>query len=212
MKRPTSVAAPGPSSVHCVVDSFDEGHITGWAFDPNAGHQPARFFVLVDGEQTNEVICQGLRPDVASAGLAPETVGFRAMLPRRLLDGESHHVEFRDSRRQAMTLRVNDQEAASFDFTAKWQPKVRSYVDGLRAGGFEGWVLRTCYETGQFEGDCMVRVTCEGLTIGHTRANQVRADVGRSPERAGALRFSVRAAAIGQARAQAGLPVLSDAG
>jgi GT2 family glycosyltransferase len=180
LKRATPVATAGRSPVHCVVDAFDDGHISGWAFDPTAGGQPARFFVLVDGVQTNEVICRGARPDVAEAGLAPETVGFRATLPRHLLDGKSHHVELRDARRLRVILRVNDQEAESFNFTALWQPRVRSYVDGLRGGGFEGWVLRTDYETGQFEGNCIVRITCEGLTIGHVRANQTRGDVGRS--------------------------------
>lgn len=180
MKRATPATASGRSPVHCVVDAFDDGHISGWAFDPTLGSQPARFFVLVDGVQTNEVICRGSRPDVAEAGLAPETVGYRATLPRHLLDGQPHHVEFRDARRLQVILRVNDQEAESFNFTAQWQPRVRSYVDGLRGGGFEGWVLRTVYETGQFEGNCIVRITCEGITIGHVRANQTRADVGRS--------------------------------
>ena len=96
------------------------------------------------------------------------------------MDGLPHHVEFRDNRRQPMVMRVDNREAASFDFTCRWQPRVRSYVDGLRSGGFEGWVLQTDYESGQLQGDRIVRITCDGLTIGHTRANQVRADVGRS--------------------------------
>ena len=174
------VNAASRSPVHCVVDTFEDGHLDGWAFDPSPGGQPARFFILVDGVQTNEVICRGSRPDVAHAGLAPETVGYHVSLPRNLLDGQPHHVEFRDARRLPIIMRVNDQEAEAFNFTVLWQPRVRSYVDGFRSGGFEGWVLRTTYETGQFEGDCIVRVTCDGNTIGHTRANQVRADVGRS--------------------------------
>ena len=160
--------------------AFDDGHISGWAFDPSAGGQPARFFVLVDGVQTNEVICSRHRPDVARSGLAPEIVGYRATLPRHLLDGQPHHVEFRDARRRPVILRVNNQEADSFSFTANWQPRVSSYVDGLRGGAFEGWVLRSDYETGQLEGNCIVRVTCEGTTIGHVRANQAREDVRRS--------------------------------
>lgn len=178
MKRP--IASPSRSPLHCVVDAFDDGHIRGWAFDPQPGAPPAHFYVLVDGEQTSEVTCRSPRPDVAAAGLAPEMVGYRIALPRRLLDGKPHHVEFRDARRLPVRLRVDDKEAASFDFTCQWQPIIRSYVDGLRAGGFEGWVLQTNYESGLFEGDCIVRITCDGLTIGHTRANHVRADVGRS--------------------------------
>ncbi len=152
----------------------------GWAHDPKLPSQPARFFVLVDGVQTNEVICSRPRPDVAEAGLAPVNVGYRAVLPRHLLDGNKHHVEFRDMRRLPVTMRVNDNQADSFDFAAVWRPKIRSFVDGLRSGGLEGWVLQTNYETGELEGNCIVRITCEGLTIGHTRANLVRGDVGRS--------------------------------
>jgi GT2 family glycosyltransferase len=179
LKRPPP-AAPIRSPVHCVVDSFEDGLISGWAFDPTAESRPARFFVLVDGEQTNEVICRGPRPDVAKAGYAPEIVGFRAILPRRLLDGKQHHVEFRDMRRLSVIMRVNDNQADAFDFSAVWRPKIRSFVDGMRSGGFEGWVLQSDYETGQFQGNCIVKITCDGTTIGHTRANQVRADVGRS--------------------------------
>ena len=168
------------SGLHCVFDSFENGLLLGWAYDRQTGVVPAQFFILVDGEQTNEVVCSHLRPDVSAAGLAPGLVGFRANLPRRLLDGKVHRVEFRDTRRHTVTLRVNDVPADSFDFTHVWQPTVRSFVDGLRSGGLEGWVLQKPDEDAKFEGDCMVRVTCEGATIGHARANRVRADVGRS--------------------------------
>ena len=68
LKRPALIAIPARSPVHCVVDAFEEGQVRGWAFDPTANGQPARFYVLVDGEQTNEIICRGPRPDVAQAG------------------------------------------------------------------------------------------------------------------------------------------------
>ncbi len=168
------------SSLHCVVDTFDDGVILGWAHDPQFPQEAARFFVIVDGEQTVEVLCQHSRPDVANAGLAPEDVGYRVLMPRRLLDGQNHHVEFRDSRRRPVKLRVNGNLADFFDFSFHWRPKVSSFVDGLRSGGLEGWVLQTDYETGKLQGNGMVRVTCDGATIGHTRANRVRADVGRT--------------------------------
>jgi O-antigen biosynthesis protein len=168
------------SSLHCVVDSFDDGVILGWAHDPRSPRDSERFFVVVDGEQTMEVVCQTPRPDVANAGLAPENVGYRASLPRKLLDGQRHHVEFRDIRRRPVKMRVNDKLADFFDFTYVWRPKIRSFVDGMRSGGLEGWVLQVDYDTGKLQGNCMVRVTCDGATIGHTRANRVRADVGRT--------------------------------
>ncbi len=167
------------SPINCQLDSVEDGVIAGWAHDPNSRTQPARFYVLVDGQQTAEVVCDGLRPDVANAGSAPASVGYSVKLPLQVLDGEPHRVEFRDVRRMAMTIRSQGNTADSFDYSYKWRPQVQSHVDGLRGSGLEGWVLRSNYETGRLDGNCMVRIACDGITIGHVRANRVRTDVGR---------------------------------
>ena len=164
----------------CVIDSFTDGVATGWAHDPRFINQPARFYVVVDGEQSNEVICDGIRPDVVAIGLSTTVVGYSFRLPHRFLDGAPHQINFRDVRRQPVTLTVNGNLTDAVQFAATWQPTIRSHVDGLRGSGLEGWVLRSNFETNELEGDCVVRVTCEGTTIGHTRANRIRADVGKA--------------------------------
>ncbi len=65
------------------------------------------------------------------------------------------------------------------DFTWTYAPTVRSFVDGIRYGAFEGWVARTERGSPELIGNCMVRVTCDGMTVGHVRAQQHRGDVAR---------------------------------
>ena len=167
------------SPINCQLDSVVEGLIVGWAHDPHSKAQPTRFYVLVDGQQTADVTCDGARPDVASSGMAPELVGYSIRLPREALDGQPHRVEFRDTRRMAITIKSNGGATDFFEYRFKWQPHVQSHVDGLRGSGLEGWVLRSDYDSGKLIGNCMVRIACDGVTVGHVRANRVRTDVSR---------------------------------
>ena len=92
------------SAVHCEIDSFNDGTITGWACNRLAPGEPAHFYVLVDGQQVAEVVCDRSRPDVAASGIAAEIVGYSVRLPLNLLDGQSHRIEFRDLRRMHMVI------------------------------------------------------------------------------------------------------------
>jgi glycosyltransferase involved in cell wall biosynthesis len=168
------------SAVHCEIDSFNDGTITGWACNRLAPGEPAHFYVLVDGQQVAEVVCDRSRPDVAASGIAAEIVGYSVRLPLNLLDGQSHRIEFRDLRRMHMVIQSRGSVGEAFDFTYKWRPIVHSYVDGLRGNGLEGWVLRSNYLSDTLDGNCIVRVACEGITVGHVRANQMRNDVGKA--------------------------------
>ena len=160
-----------------MVNAVEEGVVRGWATD---GDKLAAFFVLVDGQQVAELHCTLPRPDVARAGLGPEPVGFELALPRPWLDGETHRLEFRDRLRRPVVMQVGERTAESCDFAYRWRPAIRSFVDGWRGGSFEGWLLRSRPESDRWEGDCLIKVVCDGRPIGHVRANRYRADVAKS--------------------------------
>ncbi len=167
------------SPVECRVDSLIDGLLKGWAWDRQAADKAATLFLLADGQQIAEITCNLPRKDVLSAGAGPETVGFEVTLPASILDGVAHKLELRDGRRRTVVLKLGDQAATAVTFNYKWKPTVHSHVDGLRGRGVEGWVLRSNRDTGNLEGNCVVRVSCEGITIGHVRADRVRTDVGK---------------------------------
>lgn len=165
------------STVYCHLDSLDEFLLSGWAVDRASPDSPALIHVIVDGQEVAAFRCDAKRPDVKAAGIASEAVGFKLRLPEALLDGKSHRLEMRDSRRQIVVLNVHQQSTASVDFTIVSKPEVVSFVDGLRQGAFEGWVLRKANSTAVYESNLVVRITCDGATIGHARANRHRGDV-----------------------------------
>jgi GT2 family glycosyltransferase len=152
----------------------------GWALDAKAPLTPAHFFIIVDGLQVAEVHCTGPRPDVAKAGLGTEMVGYEVTLPLELLDGENHRIELRDILRRSVTMLVGDRQFESYDFAYRWRPPIRSYIDGLRGGAFEGWVLQGAPGCERLVGDCTVKITCNDIPIGFARANRYRADVAKS--------------------------------
>jgi GT2 family glycosyltransferase len=166
------------SPIYCHFDSLDEAVLRGWAFDRNDPNAPALVHVIVDEQEIGIMRCDGRRPDVRTSGMGPEIVGFELGLPPALLGSGSHSLELRDRWRRVVVMHVNDEPKTSVTFTIN--PKIESFVDGLRQGTFEGWVLRKANPGAPFEGDVMVQITCDGVVIGHVRANRYRGDVSRA--------------------------------
>ncbi len=167
------------STINCRIDGLDELLVRGWAFDKANPRVPAVLHMIVDGQEVGVITCDRARPDVHAAGIAPEHVGFEFRLPAALLDDEMHEIEVRDDWRRNVVMFVNHEPATSLTAKISLNPEIRSFVDGLRQGAFEGWVLRKAHSTAPFQGDAMIRVTCDGATIGHVRANRHRGDVAR---------------------------------
>ncbi|MEJ1979383.1 MAG: glycosyltransferase family 2 protein [Acetobacteraceae bacterium] len=165
--------------MHCVVEAVADGVVTGWAFDPAHRGSPPVFYAIVDGQQVGEVICNGDRSDLTELGAAGQTAGFTFVIPRELLDGATRRLEFRDAYRRHLRMHVEGRPASSCDFSHVWRPQVKGFVDGPRGGAFEGWLLQTDPETGKLQGGCMIRVTCNEMTVGHVRANRYRGDVAK---------------------------------
>lgn len=167
------------STIYCRFDSLDELLLRGWAFNRVDKAVAAMLHIIVDGQEVGTVRCDVPRPDVEAAGIAPERVGFEFRLPSALLDDESHRLELRDDWRCVVPMDVNEHPATSLNFTVKLRPEITSFVDGLRQGAFQGWVLRKPHSGANFQGDTIVRISCDGATVGHVRANRHRGDVSR---------------------------------
>ncbi|MBC7800677.1 MAG: glycosyltransferase [Gemmatimonadaceae bacterium] len=152
----------------------------GWAVDRADPSTPAILHLLVDGQEIGVIQCAVPRPDVRDAGKGPEAVGYQLALPPHLADGKPHRLEMRDRRRREVAIHLRGTPVLNVDFTITWTAKVASYVDGLRNGAFEGWVMATERGDPAYHGNRVVRVTCDGATIGHVRANRHRGDVARA--------------------------------
>ena len=174
-----STSTEPKSTISCHIDVIDELYVRGWAIDQARVETAAILHIIVDGQEVAAIRCDGSRPDVRAAGVASEFVGFDFRLPAGVLDEESHRLEFRDDWRRVVDVVVNRQTMPSFDFTVVLRPQITSFVDGLRQGAFEGWALRKVHSGADYEGNVMIKVTCDGALIGHVRANRHRGDVSR---------------------------------
>ena len=178
-QTPEPAGDSGLSSIVCHVDDLAGMHLRGWAMDATNPRASPVLHVLVDGQEIAQVTCEDGRPDLAGINPGFQNLGFQLTLPEDLADNETHKLEMRDRRRREVPLVLNGQECHYVDFKLEWKPNVRSFVDGFRHGAFEGWVMRTPRDSFQLIGNCTVRVTCDGMTIGHVRASGHRGDVAR---------------------------------
>jgi len=87
---------PGPDAkVEGVVDGFNEGRISGWAWNSAAPSHPLGV-ELYDGDR---ILGRGqadmYRPDLRDAGKREGACGFAIDLPASLLDGHTHSLQVR---------------------------------------------------------------------------------------------------------------------
>ena len=168
------------SPVLCYLDSFDENELRGWALDRSAPDQPVVLHIIIDRMEATQAVCTEFREDVANAGLGSGRVGYRWEPDDKYLDGRTHRLTIRDRRRRLVALVMADNSVQPhLDFAIKPIPHVASFVDGVRNGAFEGWVMRS--DRGRpARGNCLVRVSCDGAPIGFARANRYRGDVAKA--------------------------------
>ena len=168
------------SPVLCHLDSLDENELRGWALDRSAPGQTVVLHVVIDGQEAAQLLCTGMREDVAAAGIGSGQAGYSWRPDSKFLDGRTHRLTIRDARRRLVRIELADTSVRPFlEFNIKPVPVVSSFVDGVRNGAFEGWVMRS--DRGEAtHGDCLVRVTCDGVPIGFCRANRYRGDVAKA--------------------------------
>ncbi len=167
------------SPIQCYLDELNGLSVRGWAFDPTMPTVTPTLHIVVDGQEVASAPCDGDRPDVLSAGKGPRRVGYEATLPIHVGDGTPHQLTFRDQRRREVVITLDGAPYRSLEFSVTLRPQIQGHLDGLRHGGFEGWVMRT--EIGETvpHGNCVIRIACDGATVGHVRANQHRGDAAR---------------------------------
>ena len=164
-------------------DRCQDGEASGWSVDRRSIGRPTALHVLIDGQEVSTVICDGARDDVrAQLGHPTGKVGFRFAIPNAFLDGATHRIAFRFADRSAVPfVTVDDKgvERRTDDCTFAQHPptQVRGFVDGLAQGFLRGWVVRSHPRRNETEGNCQVRVTCDGVLVAQLRANRYRGDV-----------------------------------
>jgi GT2 family glycosyltransferase len=179
--NPTQPAADiPPSSTVCEIETFSGPTLQGWAIDRAAPNASPVLHFIVDGQEIARCECSIERTDIVTRSGGFAKLGFHVTLPDVLADGQQHRLHIRDWHRREVPMVLQGQRYQQIDFKWEWTPTVRSYIDGLRYGAFEGWVMRSERGVDGLLGDCMLRVACDGMTIGHVRANQHRGDVARA--------------------------------
>ena len=141
----------------------------GWAFDRKNKANTAYLHIIIDGQEIGQVACGGSRPDVEAALTAPLHVGLSFDIPASLMDGRSHELTIRDSLRNVVQFAMNNRIQESLSFTIDFHPRVISFIDGFRNGGIEGWLLRTTSSDAALQGNAILRIEWQEITIGHVR-------------------------------------------
>jgi GT2 family glycosyltransferase len=154
--------------------------LRGWALDRERPNTPPTLHFIVDGQEIIRAVCELERQDLVPLSGGYSKLGYHLVMPDGLADGLPHRLQVRDLFRREVPIVIGRQTLRHVDFTWNRAPLVRSFVDGLRYGAFEGWVARTERGSPNLVGNCMVRVTCDGMTIGHCRAKLHRGDVARA--------------------------------
>lgn len=174
---PTAAAA----TPMCHVEGVSGHEISGWAIDPARPAQPVRLHVIIDQQEVGQVVANLPHDDLPNDfNIAQRDIGFNFSVPDQYRDGRTHRVEFRDARRNIVRLSMVDEAIEYVDYRMVWPLRSHSHVDGVRNGALEGWVLRNQPDTANLSGNAMIRITCDNVPIGHTRAGMHRGDVAKA--------------------------------
>ena len=88
---PNRWVTPGPDGITGAIETASSSLVTGWAADDDAAGAPIYVHVYMDGTFRAAILAQESRPDLVTAGLAPEANhGFSWVPPA--LDGNTHSV------------------------------------------------------------------------------------------------------------------------
>ena len=163
----------------CFVDEVSDGMVRGWVKDYPSS--TPTLHALVDGQPVASFVSNKPRPDVAEAYAGNMYVGFRFLLPKRVLNGSTRRLEICSASGAPLTLMLNGENSRSITFRDTWTRQILGHVDGFSRGRILGWVLlEDPDEAGALKGNAVVLVTLNGAKVAHLRANLYRPDAGRS--------------------------------
>ena len=159
------------------IDLVFDGEVHGWAYAKGAADVPVTLDIFIDNVFELSVSCDLERVDVAAAGHPNSNVGFKAQMPARYYDGDSHLLEIRSQRddpRRLETYLGDDGTRRVFSFPAQ---VIVGRVDGLHNGAVSGWAFWHDRGTGTKIGGLQVLVTVQGHPIAQIAARGSRPDV-----------------------------------
>lgn len=177
-----------------LVDFYEDGVARGWAIHLNR-RTPLHIHVLIDGQEITAVKAALPRPDLENLIKSGERqIGFTFEIPPHYLDGQTHALSFRfpDGSIVPVGIAGNAQEFAEDILIGDDQTQnVTGYLEGLRHGQVQGWVLIPD-GSGKLRGGKTVSLSIDGRHIARVKADRYRGDVGESLDADGLCGFSVR--------------------
>lgn len=163
------------------VDSFDDGVIRGWAIDRRKPDVHLKLAVIVNGEVIGTAECSKPREDIRSVlGHLTGEAGFEYEVPLRFFDGKDHTLSLQypgGAPVRVLTSSASAEESDRLYFGAALPDRFQGFVDGLRGGTLQGWIVRRSPRDEYGKGGCTVVVTCDGVKIGQVKADRWRGDV-----------------------------------
>ena len=165
-------------------DRYETGRASGWVTNRAEPQGIVALIAVIDGEEVEQVLCNGLRDDVRQQlGLVSARVGFRFDIPERFLENKPHVLSFRLPDGGALSYMGVGGVASlspSLEFTGLPHVALRGNLDGMVHNTLRGWVLRQVGHDGAMQGGGDVLITCEDVRVGLARADRLRRDVGKA--------------------------------
>ena len=173
--------APVSCKFNGYFDRYENGRASGWVANLASPQTIVSLVAVIDGIEIDQVLCDGLRPDVREAlSLRSAQVGFTYDIPERYLDNQRHVLSFLLPDGSVLAhmgadgLRGLSQSLA---FSGLPHVAVDGQLDGLVHHALRGWVLRRHGHQGAPTAGCDLLVTCDNVRVGQVRADQLRRDV-----------------------------------
>jgi GT2 family glycosyltransferase len=161
------------------IDFCDRATVIGWAADLTAPAEPARLYIVIDGQIIAALDTNLPRDDVRQAGIESLRPGFRFSIPEQFLDGVSHRLMFRF--RSGVSVLFLDEAGETFpEWTFRFEgalPVLQSSVDGVFGSTIRGWAIRDYGDGGRKAGNLTLQVTVNGMKTDRIKADLFRPDV-----------------------------------
>jgi GT2 family glycosyltransferase len=160
-------------------DSLENGRARGWAYNPMSPLSPLPLRVVIDGEDTDIILCASHREDLQRSGHVTGNVGFEFDIPACFHDELPHEIALFYPDGDAVPFYAGGQLHTHRSFQMAPRVFVQGAVDSVADGVVRGWVLHSG-TGGALTGQCEVEVTSNGVFVARAIAARYRPDVGNA--------------------------------
>ncbi|CAI3936433.1 glycosyltransferase family 2 protein [Commensalibacter papalotli (ex Botero et al. 2024)] len=161
-----------------------DGIVVGWAINIVAPQEHVILFVYIDDQKIAEIKCDQNREDIQKQiNFLRGDIGFQFIIPDKFRDEKKHELCFRFSDNNVLLFLDPQKQGGRLpfiSFSLSENNKVNqyvSYIDGWKNGAINGWILKKDLYTGQYTGNCVVKVFVNGTELKTISANRYRPDV-----------------------------------